>query len=95
MRPLAALLGIFMGSAVAIFVGLTLTYVVFLLLPEYHKELGGEFRPLLQAIAWTALLAAASAAAFLGEIRQRPWRYAAQVAVVLALVGVAWRYLPA
>ena len=40
-----------------------MTLLVFLLLPEFHDRLAGEFRPLLQAIAWAALLTAASAAA--------------------------------
>ena len=69
MRPPAALLGIVMGSAVALFGGLLLTFVVFLLLPEFREELSAEFMPLLQAIAWAALVAAAAVAAFVGEIR--------------------------
>lgn len=95
MRPLAALLGILMGSAVALFVGLALTYIVFLLLPDYRQELAPEFSPLIQAIAWTGLLAGVSVAAFLGEIRQQTWRRAALAATFLALLGVGWRYWPA
>jgi hypothetical protein len=94
MRPLAVLLGIVMGSAVALCGGLVLTFLVFLLLPEFHDELSGEFVPLLQAIAWAALLAAAAASAFVGEIRDRAWRHLAQVATVVALVGIGWRYWP-
>jgi hypothetical protein len=94
MRPLAVLLGIIMGSAVALFIGLVLTFLVFLLLPEFHEELSGEFIPLMQAIAWAALLAAAAVAGFLGEIRQRSWRHVAQLATVVALVGIGWRYWP-
>jgi hypothetical protein len=94
MRPLAVLLGIVMGSAVALFGGLVLTYLVFLLLPEFRDELSAEFTPLLQAIAWAAMLAAASVAGFLGEIRRRAWRHTAQVATVVALIGIGWRYWP-
>lgn len=94
MRPLAALLGIVMGSAVALFGGLVLTFVVFLLLPEFRDELSAEFLPLLQAIAWAALLAAAAVAAFVGEIRHRAWRYGAMLATVVALLGIGWRYWP-
>ncbi|HMA10836.1 MAG TPA: hypothetical protein VKO83_03035 [Steroidobacteraceae bacterium] len=79
----------------ALFGGLVLTLLVFLLLPEFRDELSAEFMPLLQAIAWAALLAATSVAAFLGEIRHRAWRHAAQLATVLALVGIGWRYWPA
>ncbi len=94
MRPLAVLLGIVMGSAVALFGGLVLTLLVFLLLPEFREELSAEFVPLLQAIAWAALLAAASVAAFVGEVRNLAWRRGAQVATVAALVGIGWRYWP-
>lgn len=94
MRPLAVLLGIVMGSAVALCGGLVLTLLVFLLLPEFRDELAAEFLPLLEAIAWAALLAAASVAGFLGEIRERAWRRMAQVATVVALVGIGWRYWP-
>jgi hypothetical protein len=83
-----------MGSAVSLFVGLLLVYLVFLLLPEFHDELSAEFIPLLQAIAWAALLAATSIAGFLGEIRFRTWRRTAQLATMVALVGIGWRYWP-
>ena len=94
MRPLAVLLGVVMGSAVALCGGLVLTLLVFLLLPEFRDELSGEFVPLLQAIAWAALLAATSVAAFVGEIRQRSWRAGAMVATAVALLGIGWRYWP-
>jgi hypothetical protein len=94
MRPLAVLLGIVMGSAVALCVGLVLTLLVFLLLPEFRDELSAEFVPLFQAIAWAGLLAAASVGGFVGEIRQRAWRHAAQLATVAALIGIGWRYWP-
>ncbi|MBK7116494.1 MAG: hypothetical protein IPH71_10820 [Proteobacteria bacterium] len=94
MRPLAALLGIVMGSAVALFGGLLLTFVVFLLLPEFREELSAEFMPLLQAIAWAALVAAAAVAAFVGEIRHRAWRYGAMLATGVAILGIGWRYWP-
>jgi hypothetical protein len=95
MRPLAAMLGIIMGSAVALLAGLVMTLLVFLLLPEFHERLAGEFRPLLEAVAWAVLLAGASVAGFVGELRSRGWRRAAQLATLLMLLGVGWRYWPA
>ena len=94
MRPLAALLGIVMGSAVALCVGLVLVLLVFLLLPEFREELSAEFVPLLQAIAWAALLAAAAVAGFVGEIRRHAWRHVAVLATVAAIIGMGWRYWP-
>lgn len=95
MRPLAVLLGIVMGSAVALLSGLVMTLLVFLLLPEFHERLAGEFAPLLQAVAWAALLTAVSAAAFVGEIRSRTWRRSAQLVMLVVLLGIGWRYWPA
>lgn len=94
MRPLTALLGIVLGSAVAIFAGLSMTLVVYLLLPEYRDRLSGEFAPLLRAIGWTAVLSGAAAAAFVAELRQRPARRLLLL-VLLAIIGLfAWVYWP-
>jgi hypothetical protein len=84
-----------MGSAVALLSGLFMTLLVFLLLPEFRGRLAGEFGPLLQAVAWAALLTAASAAGFVGEIRSKPWRRPAQLVMLVVLLGVGWRYWPA
>lgn len=94
MRPLAALLGIVFGSSVALLAGLVMTLLVFLLLPEFRERLAGEFGPLLQAVAWAALLVALGAAAFVGELRLRRWRVLAQLALAALLVVVGWRYWP-
>ncbi len=94
MRPLAVLLGIAMGSAFSLFVGLALTLVVFLFLPEHRERLQGEQGPLLAGVGWAALLTAVSAAGFLGEIRLRPWRRPVQLGVLLVLLGMAWAYWP-
>jgi hypothetical protein len=95
MRPLAALLGIAMGSAVSMFAGLTLTGVVFLLLPEYQSRLGGEYRPLMIAIAWSMLLTATTVASFVGEVQERRWRRWAQLSALMAVGGMAVAYWPA
>lgn len=95
MQPLVALLGILMGSSVALLAGLVMTLSVFLLLPEFHERLQGEYQPLLQAIAWAALLTLASVTAFFATLRSRAWRMHAQLALVAAVVLVGWRYWPA
>lgn len=95
MQPLVALIGIIMGSSVALLAGLTMTLVVFLLLPEFGDRLSGEFVPLLHAIAWAALLTALSAASFIGQLRSKPWRQWAQLALVAAILLVGWYYWPA
>lgn len=94
MHPLAMLTGIVLGSAVSVTLALALTLVVFLLLPEYAPRIGEEFPPLLRALGCSALLAVLAAAAFLGEVRQRPWRRVAQAALWGVLAVGAWWMWP-
>ena len=94
MRPLAVLIGIVMGSTVSLAVGLALTWVVFLFMPEHADRLAAEKAPLLKAILLFTVLSAAAAASFYGEMRERRWRFPA-MAVMVAVLGVAvWTYWP-
>jgi hypothetical protein len=94
MRPLAVLIGIVMGSTVSIAVGLILTGVVVLLVPDEADRLVAERGPLLKAILIFTLAAAAAGWSFYGEIRQRRWRFPAH-ATLLAMLGVTvWVYWP-
>jgi len=94
LRPWATLLGVVMGSAVAMFVGLAMTLFVYLLLPEFHDRLAGEFRPLLSAVAWATALVAVSALAFTGELKAWPRRHLVQVGLAVLLVAFGWSYWP-
>src|SRR3977135_1377863 len=51
MRPLTALLGILMGSAVALASGLVMTWIVILFLPAEEARFAPEHPPLLRAMA--------------------------------------------
>jgi hypothetical protein len=94
MQPLTMLLGIVMGSTVSIAVGLAMTAIVFLALPEYSERLSGEFGPLLWYLLGTSVLAAASVLAFLGELRQLAWRHSANAVLALGLLStIAWYWL--
>lgn len=94
MQPQVALFGVVMGSAVALLAGLVMTLLVFLLLPEFHERLAGEFRPLLVAIAWAVLLTGTSALAFVAQLKEKQWRIGAQLALAAAVLLVAWNYWP-
>jgi hypothetical protein len=94
MKPLTVLIGIVMGSAVSLAVGLLMTWTVILLIPEHADRLAAEKAPLLKAILLFTLLAAAAGASFYGELRTRRWRFPAH-AGMLAMLGVAfWMYWP-
>lgn len=94
MRPLTVLIGIVMGSTVSLAVGLVLTWIVFLFLPEYSERLDPERGPLVQAMGIFGLLAAAAVLSFYGELRGRSWRFAAHSAMVLMLAVAVWAYWP-
>jgi hypothetical protein len=94
MRPLAVLIGIVMGSAVSLAVGLLMTMIVILLIPEHADRLAAEKVPLVKAILLFTLLSAAAAASFYGEIRTRRWRFPAHAAMVAVLAATVWMYWP-
>lgn len=94
MRPLTALLGILMGSAVALASGLLMTWIVILFLPAEEARFAPEHAPLLRAIAVFTLFSAASAGSFYGELRERAWRLAAHGATLAALAMALWMYWP-
>ena len=94
MKPLAVILGIVMGSTLALAVALGITGIVFLLLPEYSARLASEQLPLLKGIAWSWSLSALSVGSFIGELRGRRWRYPCQLLLLLLLCALLWRYWP-
>ena len=61
---------------------------------KYAALEGSEQGPLMAALAWSTVLTVASSAAFLGEVRRRAWRRPVQLALLCALVGMAWHYWP-
>lgn len=94
MKPLTVLIGIVMGSAVSLAVGLLMTMIVILLLPEHADRLAAEKAPLVKAILLFTLLSTAAAASFYGEIRLRRWRFPAHVAMAAVLGAAFWMYWP-
>ena len=94
MRPMAVLIGIIMGSAVALSVSLSMSAVVFLLLPEYSARLSPERLPLLKGLLWSWSLAALGGASFVGELRHLRWRYATELALAAMLVALGFIYWP-
>ena len=94
MRPLAVLIAIIMGSAIALTAALSMSAVVFLLLPEYSARLASERMPLLRALLWGLGLTAVASASFIGELRGRRWRFGTQALLAAMLVALGWMYWP-
>ncbi len=94
MGPLAVLLAIVTGSAVSLAVGLAMTWVVILFMPQHADRLAAEKAPLLQAILLFTLLSAAAGVSLYGEIRTRRWRLQAMAVMVAVLGATFWVYWP-
>jgi hypothetical protein len=91
---MAVLIGIIMGSAVALTVSLSMSAIVFLLLPEYHDRLAPERWPLEKGLLWGWSLTAVGVASFIGELRHRRWRFMPEAALALMLTALTILYWP-
>jgi hypothetical protein len=96
MRPLGFLLAILTGSTLALAIGLFLTWVTIMFLPDNEQQFAPEHGPLLRAVAVFSLFAAAGAVSFYGEMafRSRSWRSAAHLATVTMFGVAVWMYWP-
>src|SRR6202166_3938351 len=94
MRPMEVVVGIITGSAVAMSVSLTMSAVVFLLLPEYSARLTPERLPLLKGLLWSWSLAVVGGASFVGELKHWRWRHGAEAALAAMLVALGFIYWP-
>jgi len=91
---MAVLVGIIMGSSIALTLSLTMSAIVFLLLPEYSARLASERLPLLKGLLWAWSLTAVSSSSFIGELRDRRWRYGTQLLLAAMLLALGWIYWP-
>jgi len=94
MRPLAALLAILAGSAVALAIGLILTFIVILFLPSDEARFAPERGALVRAVLVFSAFAAVSVGSFYAEQRERSWRLAAHALTVGIFAGTVWLYWP-
>lgn len=94
MSPLAVFTGIIMGSAVTIALGLAMVLVVFLILSGEHPRLTAEYGTLLRSFGLFFVLALCASSAFVAQLRRHSWRWYAQAATWLAIVGIAAYYWP-
>jgi hypothetical protein len=94
MRPLSVLIGIVMGSAIAQTVSLTMSAIVYLLLPEYYARLASERLPLVRGLLWSWGLAGVSIVCFIGELRARRWRYGPELVLAAMIAVLLYTYWP-
>jgi hypothetical protein len=94
MRPLTVLIGIVLGSAASITFGLGAVLIVFCVLAGEHPDLSHELPQLVGSFIGFALLTAASAGSFLGQVRAHPWRGWAHLATAACLCALVLLYWP-
>jgi hypothetical protein len=94
MRPFTVLIGIVLGTAASITFGLGAVLIVFSVLAARHPDLTRELPRLGLSLLAFALLTAASAGSFFGQVKGRRWRAFAHLATAATLSGVILLYWP-
>jgi hypothetical protein len=94
MRPFTVLIGIILGSSASITFGLGAVLIVFCVLAGEHPDLWRELPQLASSLIAFAVLTAASAGSFLGQVRSRRWRGWAHLATATCLCAVVLLYWP-
>ena len=93
MRPITVLNGILLGTTGSIAISLAVVVFIFLLLQSEAPRLAEEIDSLsrITALFWVA--AGTAAASFYGHLVNARWRWWAQAAVILTIVGVTFYFL--
>ena len=94
MRPLAALLAILTGSALALTLGLLLTWITILFLSAEQARFAPEHAALLKAIGVFGVFSGVSGASLYGEMRERSWRILAHATTLVTFAVAVWVYWP-
>jgi hypothetical protein len=94
MRPLTAIIGILLGSCLAISVSLAAVLFVFVVLGDDYPRLQHEFRPLVQSVLIFSAMTMISAASFYAQITVHRLRFWALAIMLIGLAATTWHYLP-
>jgi hypothetical protein len=96
MRPFTVLIGIVLGTSASITFSLGSVLIVFGILAHRHADpdLAHELPKLLLSLLAFALLTAASAGSFVGQVKSRSWRRWAHVGTLAALSLIILMYWP-
>lgn len=94
MRPFGILLGVFLGSCLAIFAGLAIVCFTFWIIMEDYPRLESELPLLLVATAMFGGCTVLGGMGMWGHLRQTSWRWAPLCLFWLALFGVGAYFWP-
>lgn len=94
MRPLAVIIGILLGSCLAITVSLAAVLFVFVVLGDDYPRLQDEFIPLRNSLFIFLGMTIISGLSFYSVIIRHPARYWALAIMLIGLAATTWYYLP-
>ena len=94
MRPLTVLNGIIFGSCLSIFIGLAVTWFLFMLLAPENPSLQVELGPLGLYMLIFLGMSLVSGVAFLGQLLRKAWRWWAEAGLLLAGTATVFYLLP-
>lgn len=94
MQPLAIVTGILMGTSAAIAASLSVVSLLFFLLGDEHPRLDAEFWPLMVSTGIFLVLTGLCVAGFLGVVKNKRWKWAAQGVMWTGLAAVVFYYMP-
>lgn len=94
MLPFSVILGVILGSLVAIAFSLGAVLILFWLLQDDHPRFAAELPALARSAIIFAGLAVLAGAGFLGTLRRRSWRHVVLGLFWAALVATSWYYYP-
>ena len=94
MRPFGILLGIFLGSCLAIFAGLAIVCLTFWVIMDEYPRLEAELPLLMAATGMFGVCAVLGGLGMWGHLRQTVWRWAPLCLFWLSLAGVGAYFWP-
>jgi hypothetical protein len=94
MRPLTAIIGILLGSCLAITVSLAAVLFVFAVLGDEYPRLEHEFRPLLASLFIFLGMTVLCGLSFYSLVIEHRARYWALAIMLSGLAATTWYYLP-
>lgn len=94
MQPFVVILGIVCGSLVSIAFSLAVVSFIFWFLEGEHPRFADEMPFLLRSTAVFSALALIGAAAFVGTLRRRAWRWPLLGLLWAGIVATGWYYWP-
>lgn len=90
MTPIVFLNGVLLGTFASIGFGLAVVMLLFALLGASEPQVSAEWPSLLRYTVASFVMTALFAFSFIGQLRQRRWRWTAQAVALAGLLVAGW-----